>query len=252
MNDRKYWDIRARSFPGYCGENEFQAAVFEAIARHGVDFAGAHVLDLGCGAGTYAIPIARRARMVTALDLSPAMLGRLADSAAALGIANIRYVESGWAEYSVQEKFDIIFCSRCPAIQDHADLRKACGALTGWGIFFHFSGHARASDTYSLGAALLELHGMPRKEKKYYGFIQDWLREDGIPFAVYPLRGESRAYRTLDEMAAGARDIIEAAGVAPDPRVIREYLEQFRDDASGMYLSVTRHDMELVIWQAQG
>lgn len=251
MCDREYWDMRGRSFPGYRSGDEFREKTIETIRNHGVDFSGAHVLDLGCGAGSYAVPLAQMAGMVTALDISPVMLERVRSSAAELGITNINYVECDWAEYEVKEKFDIIFCSRCPAIKDPAALRKVCNALSGWGILFHFSGETRASDTHTLGRELLELHGLERMDKKKYGVLQEWLRDDGISFTVYPLKGERRLYYTLDEITANAREMVEAAGAAPDTRIIREYLEQFKDEASGKYLSITRYDMELVIWSGQ-
>jgi SAM-dependent methyltransferase len=251
MRDKQYWDMRGRSFPGYRGGDEFRAKVLETIRNHGVDFSGAHVLDLGCGAGAYAVPFAQMAGMVTALDISGVMLERLRNSAEELGITNINYVECDWAEYEAKEKFDIIFCSRSPALKDPAALRKACKALSGWGILFHFSGKTRASDTHSLKRALLDLHGLERGGNKNYGVLQDWLRDEGISFTVYPLKGERRLYYTLDEMTTNACEMVEAAGAVPDMRIIREFIEQFRDEASGKYLSITRYDMELVIWRGQ-
>ena len=249
MCDKKYWDIRGRAFPGYRSGDEFQARVLETIRAHGVDFAGAHVLDLGCGAGSYAVPLARAARLVTALDISSVMLERLRGSAEALGIANIRYVECDWAEYEADEKFDIVFCARSPAMKDPAALRKVCAVLSQWGILLHFAGKVRASDSHTLGTALLDLHGVERKAAQDYGVLRDWLRGEGIPFTAYPLQGERRAYYTLDEMTTNARAVVEAAGAAPDMRLIREYLEQFRDETSGKYLSLTRYDLELLIWR---
>jgi len=251
MCDRKYWDIRGRSFPGYRSDDELQAKVFEIIKNHGVDFSGAHVLDLGCGAGSYTVPLAQMAGMVTALDISPVMLERLRSSAAEMGITNINYVECDWAEYEAREKFDIIFCSRCPAMKDPEALRKLCNALSGWGILFHFAGETCVSDTHPLGRALLDLHGVERGGQKKYGVLQDWLRDDGVSFTAYPLKGERRSYYTLDEMTTNACERVEAAGATPDMRIIREYLEQFRDETSGKYLSITRYDMELVIWSGQ-
>jgi SAM-dependent methyltransferase len=53
-------------------------------------------LDIGCGAGRYALPIARRVREVVALDPSAAMLAALHEQQAAFGVANIRAVEGRW------------------------------------------------------------------------------------------------------------------------------------------------------------
>jgi SAM-dependent methyltransferase len=253
MGGKEYWNIRGRSFPGYRESDAFQTKVLETIRNHGVEFSGAHVLDLGCGAGTYALPFAKLARLVTALDISPVMLERVRTAAAALCISNIKYVESDWAEYEPPEKFDILFCARSPALNDPAALRKACNSLSQWGILFNFAGENYVANTHTLGRALLELHGIPRRgRKKNYRILQKWLHDGGVPFTVYPLTGERHVYYTLDEMTANACDMVEAAGAEPDLRIIRDYIEQFRNETSGMYLSTTRYDMELVIWRGRG
>ena len=53
-------------------------------------------LDIGAGAGRYALPLARIVRDVAALDPSRSMLGALRDSMAAHRIANIRVIEGRW------------------------------------------------------------------------------------------------------------------------------------------------------------
>ncbi len=55
-------------------------------------------LDIGAGAGRYALPLARVVREVIALDPSPAMLGALGEGMAEHGIANVRRVEGRWPE----------------------------------------------------------------------------------------------------------------------------------------------------------
>jgi SAM-dependent methyltransferase len=53
-------------------------------------------LDIGAGAGRYALPLALRVHDVIALDPSPAMLAALREQAAEHGIANVRTVEARW------------------------------------------------------------------------------------------------------------------------------------------------------------
>ena len=53
-------------------------------------------LDVGAGAGRFALPIARRVREVIAVDTSPRMLAALRDGMAAHAIANVRVVEARW------------------------------------------------------------------------------------------------------------------------------------------------------------
>lgn len=53
-------------------------------------------LDIGAGAGRYALPLALRVRQVIALDPSPGMLAALRDGMAEHGIANIDVHEGRW------------------------------------------------------------------------------------------------------------------------------------------------------------
>ncbi len=53
-------------------------------------------LDIGAGAGRYALPIALLVREVIALDPSTGMLGALADQMAEFGVPNIRPIEGRW------------------------------------------------------------------------------------------------------------------------------------------------------------
>jgi SAM-dependent methyltransferase len=53
-------------------------------------------LDIGAGAGRYALPLALRVREVVALDPSAGMLDALREQAAQHGISNVRAVEGRW------------------------------------------------------------------------------------------------------------------------------------------------------------
>jgi CTP:molybdopterin cytidylyltransferase MocA len=62
-----------------------------ALARPGDTW-----LDIGAGAGRYALPLARVVREVVAVDPSPGMLATLQESMAEHGIANVRSIEGRW------------------------------------------------------------------------------------------------------------------------------------------------------------
>jgi ubiquinone/menaquinone biosynthesis C-methylase UbiE len=70
-------------------------AVFEA---HGLGKASA-VVDLGAGAGQFALAAARRFGHVTAVDISPAMLAALRERSAAEGLVNLDCVRAGFLSY---------------------------------------------------------------------------------------------------------------------------------------------------------
>ncbi|MEU8385047.1 class I SAM-dependent methyltransferase [Streptosporangium sp. NPDC048865] len=69
--------------------------------------AGAAVLDLGCGPGTYTIPLARRGAEVTGVDLSAALLDRAAVAASEAGV-DVRLVRADMREFVEPDRFDLV------------------------------------------------------------------------------------------------------------------------------------------------
>jgi ubiquinone/menaquinone biosynthesis C-methylase UbiE len=70
---------------------------------------GARLLDIGCGPGRVAIPLARAvgpAGEVVALDLQPAMLGKVTAKATAAGLANVRPLQADLRETALPGAFD--------------------------------------------------------------------------------------------------------------------------------------------------
>ncbi len=73
------------------------------------------VLDIGCGPGTLAVPLAKKAKSVTALDFSSEMLKHLKINADNAGVNNINYVNSPWQEAFTEKKVgghDVVVASR--------------------------------------------------------------------------------------------------------------------------------------------
>lgn len=68
------------------------------------------VLDVGGGAGRYALPLALRSKQVTVVDPSPSMLDALRESAADARIENVAAVRSSWEDATV-EPHDLVLCA---------------------------------------------------------------------------------------------------------------------------------------------
>ncbi|HWO72474.1 MAG TPA: class I SAM-dependent methyltransferase, partial [Dehalococcoidia bacterium] len=82
---------------------EEAAFVFDALALR----AGDEVLDLCCGQGRHAVPLARRGCKVTGLDLSQQYLDLLADAAAKAGV-EVETVRSDMREIPFEARFDAV------------------------------------------------------------------------------------------------------------------------------------------------
>ena len=68
------------------------------------------VLDVGGGAGRYALPLALRCKQVTVVEPSPSMASALADGAREAGIDNVSTVPGLWEDAAV-EPADIVLCA---------------------------------------------------------------------------------------------------------------------------------------------
>ena len=73
------------------------------------------VFDIGCGPGTLTIPLAKKAKSVTALDISSEMLKFLKINADKSGLNNINYLVSSWQDALAGDKIgehDVVVASR--------------------------------------------------------------------------------------------------------------------------------------------
>ncbi len=77
------------------------------------------VLDIGCGPGTLAIPLAKRVKEVIAIDFSEGMLEELKAYAAREGVTNIKTYHIGWEDdWSHLPQSDIVVASRSMEVPD--------------------------------------------------------------------------------------------------------------------------------------
>jgi SAM-dependent methyltransferase len=93
------YDSRAQGVPG--DVDFFLSLAKEAHAR------GHPVLELACGTGRVAIPIARAGVRVVGLDLRPGMLAVAAEKSA--GLEHVRWVAGDMRDFALPERFGLIF-----------------------------------------------------------------------------------------------------------------------------------------------
>jgi SAM-dependent methyltransferase len=99
------------------------------------------VLDIGCGPGTLAIPLAQKAKSVTALDISPEMLKNLKVNAAKAGLSNIRYFNASWEDATANrlvEPHDVVVASRSLMSGDIQAALAGVIAVTGRAAYVTF------------------------------------------------------------------------------------------------------------------
>ena len=86
----------------------FPAGPAEAFYRRLAARAGGAVLELACGTGRYAIPIARDGHAVVGLDSSAAMLAAARTKAEAAGVA-VELVDGDMRDFALGRRFALVF-----------------------------------------------------------------------------------------------------------------------------------------------
>jgi ubiquinone/menaquinone biosynthesis C-methylase UbiE len=127
-NEREFFDS---------GELLADAIFYTIKRRMAFDYAPQSILEYGCGPGRLAIPFARRAVSITAVDRSPAMLEVAKREAARQSITNIHFTTA--ADFDpAQRKFDLVnaylLFQRLPPAQGLALFRQLLGSIGSGGI----------------------------------------------------------------------------------------------------------------------
>lgn len=104
-----FWDRRADQFRHLSEQYDPHADPLFALIVEALGDRGS-LLDVGAGAGRYALPLAARARLVTAVEPSAAMTSHLDDRVKAAGCTNVHVVASTWEE-AVVEPHDVVLAA---------------------------------------------------------------------------------------------------------------------------------------------
>ncbi|MDD4127194.1 MAG: class I SAM-dependent methyltransferase [Methanomicrobium sp.] len=127
----KRWEKRPNRHFREFGEEHLRKGAAETIGflkDSGFNLKGSSVLDIGCGTGALAIPLAREGADVTALDISSTSLERIQEISQKEGL-RINTAECSWwtadiDNLGLRKKFDLVIASRTPAVNDAQSLEK--------------------------------------------------------------------------------------------------------------------------------
>jgi 2-polyprenyl-6-hydroxyphenyl methylase/3-demethylubiquinone-9 3-methyltransferase len=151
---------------------------------------GKRVLDVGCGGGILAEAMARRAAMVTGIDLAARPLGVARLHALEAGVENVDYREIA-AEALAAERpgaFDVVTCMEMlEHVPDPSSTVRACATLArpgGW-VFFSTLNRNPKSFLFAIAGAEYVLRLLPRGTHEYARFIKPselarWCRDAGL------------------------------------------------------------------------
>jgi hypothetical protein len=243
---RAFWNGRAASFANHARETRYCDDVL-ALLQPAADWT---VLDVGCGAGTLAVPLASRVKSVTAMDISDRMLELLTQRCTELGIANVRPVLAGWDDdwqATGVGPHDVVLASRSLFA---TDLRTAIGKLTALAKTRVMIVSLVGDGPYD--RAIFNAVKRPLYRGPDFRFVTNYLAQEGIFANVSFIREtEHKTYSTLDDAVQGMRWMLD--GMTPaEEALLRAHLSErcVRTDA-GLTLPRPKVTHWAAIWWDQ-
>lgn len=126
-----FWDSRAEDFATSQNnqKDEMPSQVIKYMQENNLLQEDTTVIDIGGGAGRYAIPMAELVEKVTITDISSQMLKYAQENARKAGLDNLDYVKldiktADIKKMAWQGKYDLAFAVMCPAVRNEAGLDK--------------------------------------------------------------------------------------------------------------------------------
>jgi molybdenum cofactor cytidylyltransferase len=217
-------------------------------------------LDVGAGAGRYALPLARHVREVIAVDPSSSMLAALADGARSHGIPNVRVHEGRWppdrelrGRLGPDPVADVALIAHVgydieaigaflDALEESA--RRSCVA-----VFMEQSPASGAAPFWPL------VHGEARVALPALPDFLELLAARGARWTMTMVTGEPRRWTDRDELLPFLRrQLWTAPGTAADGRLL-EAVERRVRPAQGGGLAIIgspKLDIGVVEWPPAG
>ncbi len=129
----EFWNRKAESFQKNIMSDKHKKKVNETLhwlKQEGVTLEGAEILDIGAGPGPFTFPLAEAAQEVVALEPVESMVEYLRKKMNDEGYNNIQILPLPWEEVNIEkenfkERFDLVFASMTPGINNLETLRKA-------------------------------------------------------------------------------------------------------------------------------
>jgi len=242
-HDPEFWDKRAPAFSEHTSKSDY---IRQFISIMEPD-PGWSVLDIGCAAGTLAVPLASLVDSVTALDPSEAMLSILDERCRQQGITNIRSVKGRWEdEWDVLDigLHDVAIASRSLLIND---LRWAILKLES-----HASKRVYLSTLVDNGPherRIIEAVGRKFEERADYIVVYNLLRQMGRYANVqFTVNREDKLFKDIDDAVNSIRWMLHDMTQEEDVR-LRSYLEKnLLQDSEGLKLPYKRVVRWAVLW----
>ncbi len=252
-NPAAHWDKRAAAYRRVTRDE--RSATEQELAILGVQ-PGETVLDMGAGTGRLAVPVARTAAHVTALDPSEGMLAILRERMAAEGLTNYSCLRKRWEDATIGrdvEPHDIVVAAFSLGFYDLAAALEKLDAAARRAVYiFWHAGEWRNPGEMALYRTVFGDEASGEKGYPDYIFPVNILHDAGIYPNVRIYRAAWDAVYDSVEDAARAWAAMHNPGME-DLTPVREYFARaLRKDGSGKYIETAVRPTAAVWWEKGG
>ncbi|MDR2443754.1 MAG: class I SAM-dependent methyltransferase [Deltaproteobacteria bacterium] len=244
---KEFWNKRAQGFPRYNeAKDSYENSILQTAMDLGVNFKGQRVLDVGCGSGMYTLKIALMAQSVVAVDISEEMLEISRLDSQKLGLENITYVLSDWADFEPKGQFDVVFCSMCPPTKEDPAKAKLI-EVVGSGSLVYI-GFKQYTDPKPLGI-LIDHYNLTRKTFQSGPDMRRWLEGQNLKYKYVERNGHWTNEYSREVGLNWCQNMLSDLGCpSPDIELIEETLKPFWIDEIKKYRVTTPYSIELIVY----
>lgn len=210
--------------------NEDANHIVEWVESHGVSFENYSLLDIGCGTGAFAIPLALKKAHITALDISPDMLHAVHTKSTELNVNEyVTLQQADWSTCAPQKAFDIVLASMTPAISSQRDIETMIEATKSLGIFVGWKKYQNNSllDLLLIAHNAPEYNANPSMEVKT--FLQT-LEKRAIAYNVHYFTTSWKRTYTYEEAKNYAYQHLLHHKIFPNDHKIDAILHEMMED----------------------
>ena len=238
-----YWNKRAPSFADHAGKTFYPDSFLKIMNPRSTWT----VLDMGCGAGTLALPLSSKVRHVTAVDFSEKMIELLRAEADSRGIHNIETIQSSWTDNWDEagiKTYDVALASRSLAVDDvKSAIIKLDKAARKRVIISTVVGDG------SFDRKIFEAAGRERPENIDYIYFYNLLYQMGI-FAnvTFIVEDINKTFKTADEACKSMGWMFQEMTTGEEERLkkyLRDHLVEENGELTVDYKTTSRW---AVIW----
>jgi SAM-dependent methyltransferase len=252
---RNFWEMKAKKYPLPFDKGSLLEATENIIAimkKRGVMLSGKRVLDIGCGTGTFALPLAHEASSVTGLDISETMLAMFNELVVKYNITNVDAVHASWRDLDItaqgfEKTFDIVLTAMSMAVMDKDDLTKMEQCSRQWCVYVGW-GHKRKN---SLMEEVFKEHGMmlrpPPGTKTMFELLSKMNRQPCLDFIETSWDWEGTVDEAVEDI--GGHVELEGYGKVPQQKIIREIIG--RHAKNNIVRHTTYVEEGVIVWRVQ-